>query len=77
MAHARYHLTFPPDMLGEPTIYRIHAEFGVVPNIRRANIEEHAGWMIVDLEGPSEDVDRCVAWLESGGVEAQPLEMDE
>jgi len=74
MAHARVHLTFPADMLSEPTIYRIHAEFGVVPNIRRANIEEHAGWMIVDLQGEPDDVERCVAWLETGGVQVQRLE---
>ena len=74
MAHVRVHLTFPPDLLSEPTIYRIHAEFGVVPNIRRANIEEHAGWMIVDLQGEPGDVERCLAWLEGAGVQAQRLD---
>jgi ABC-type methionine transport system ATPase subunit len=63
-----FHLTFPEHLLSEPLLYRIHPEFDLVPNIRRANIEERAGWVILDLDGSQENIDRCLAWLERAGV---------
>lgn len=74
MTRRTFHLTFPEQLLSEPLLYRIHPEFGLVPNIRRANIEEHAGWVIVDLDGSQEDIERCLEWLESAGVRIAPID---
>ena len=35
----------------EPVIYEIVKQFSVVPNIRRASIQEHTGWMVLELAG--------------------------
>ena len=35
-------------------IYEIVKEYDVVPNIRRAGIEAHEGWVILELTGPTE-----------------------
>jgi ABC-type methionine transport system ATPase subunit len=74
MARGTFHLTFPEDLIREPFIYRIHPEFQLVPNIRRANIEEHAGWMIVDLEGSEENIARCLSWLADAGVKVDRID---
>ncbi len=44
-------LTFPETRATEPVIYRIVTDFDVVPNIRRAAIENHLGWMVIELDG--------------------------
>ena len=74
MARSRFHLTFPEHLIREPMVYRIGKDFDLVPNIRRANIEETSAWMIMDLEGAEEDIARAVAWLEEGGVKVDRIE---
>jgi L-aspartate semialdehyde sulfurtransferase ferredoxin len=74
MGGGRFHLTFPQHLIEEPTIYRIHSDFGLRSNIRRANVDDTAAWVILDLEGPDEDVERCLAWLGEQGVEVQRLD---
>ena len=32
-------------------IYELVKQFDVVPNLRRANVEAHSGWMILELVG--------------------------
>ncbi|HLB62723.1 MAG TPA: NIL domain-containing protein [Actinomycetota bacterium] len=74
MAKARFHLTFPEHLIREPMVYRIGRDFDLVPNIRRANIEETSAWMIMDLEGAEADISRAIAWLEEGGVKVDRIE---
>lgn len=76
MAKARFHLTFPEHLIREPMVYRIGADFDLVPNIRRANIEETSAWMIIDLEGDEGNIGRAIAWLTEGGVKVDRIETD-
>ncbi len=64
----RVQLTFPPGPATDPVIYEVVTRFGVIPNIRRALIQDHSGWMVCDLGGDPEAVDHAVAWMESIGV---------
>jgi ABC-type methionine transport system ATPase subunit len=73
---ARLHLTFPEHLLQEPVLYRLGREFDVVTNIRRANIDEHAGWVILEMDGPDDEVVRSVAWLTDQGIQVDRLEED-
>lgn len=61
-------LSFPPGPATDPVIYQIITKFGVVPNIRRALIQDHSGWMVCDLGGDPARVDEAIAWMESIGV---------
>ena len=76
MSRARFHLTFPEHLVQEPMVYRIGREFGLVPNIRRANIDERSAWMIMDLEGADEDIVRAVSWLAEQGVQVDRIKDD-
>ena len=68
MSTARLHLTFPGRLASEPILHRLATGFGLVTNIRRANIEERGGWVIVEVVGDDERIAEAVAWLAEGGL---------
>ena len=65
---ARLHLTFPGHLASEPILHRLATEFGLVTNIRRANIEERGGWVIVEVDGDDERIADAVVWLAERGL---------
>jgi L-aspartate semialdehyde sulfurtransferase ferredoxin len=69
----RVKLTFPEGLIKEPVLGRMVRQFDVLPNIRRANVEEHVGWIVCELDGEPTAVDAAVAWLEEVGVEVDHL----
>jgi ABC-type methionine transport system ATPase subunit len=76
MKHLRIQLTFAQDTVTEPVIYGIVKRFEVVPNIRRAAIENHVGWMVLDLAGTPEALDSAIAYLRESGVDVASAEGD-
>jgi ABC-type methionine transport system ATPase subunit len=70
---ARVKLTFPEELIKEPLLGRLVREFDVLPNIRRANVEETVGWIVCELSGEPPDVDRALAWLADKGVQVDRL----
>jgi len=66
-------LTFPEELVTSPVIARLAIDYAVIANIRRANVEEHAGWIVCELEGTDEAIDAGVAWLTSAGVKVDWL----
>ncbi len=73
MRPARVKLTFPEQLVREPIVGRMVRDFGVLPNIRRASVEEHVGWMICEIDGEQGRVDAAVAWLVDLGVQVDRL----
>lgn len=71
-----FRLTFSPSNVTEPVVYRLGSEFGVVTNIRRANVSKDSGWVVLELQGSEEDVERAVAWAREKGVLVEPLSGD-
>jgi L-aspartate semialdehyde sulfurtransferase ferredoxin len=71
--YARVKLTFPEHLIRQPVIARLCREFDVMPNIRRASVEEHYGWMVLELGGEDQVVDHAVEWLRDQGVEVDLL----
>ena len=69
----RVKLTFPEALIKQPVIGRMVREFDVMPNIRRANVEESFGWVICELGGEAEAVERAIDWLHDLGVEVDRL----
>lgn len=64
----RVKLTFPDALIRVPVLARLTRTFEVEPNIRRANVEEHEGWIICELVGGAEPIEAAVAWLRAEGV---------
>ncbi len=55
MARRGVMFTFPPELIKEPIIYKLGQQFNVVTNIRRADVNGNKGWVVLELEGKSED----------------------
>lgn len=69
-------LTFPETQVTEPIVYHMATDYNVVPNIRRAAIENHFGWMVIQLEGEPQDIVRAKAYLERLGIKVDSAEGD-
>jgi ABC-type methionine transport system ATPase subunit len=69
----RVKLTFPEHLIKRPLLGLLVREFDVLPNIRRANVEETVGWIICELGGEDDAVEKAVTWLEESGVQVDRL----
>lgn len=76
MSRSRLHLSFPEPLVERPVIYEAANRFGVVPNIRRANVETHSGWVILELTGEQTAIDDAVTWFSEVGVVVNRMEGD-
>lgn len=76
MTKKHLRLTFPEAQVTEPVIYHVVKDFNVIPSIRRAAIENHFGWMIIELSGETADVEAAISYLENLGIEVVSAEGD-
>ncbi len=76
MAKRRVHLTFPGTLADEPIMWQLCRDFGLVFNIRQADMAESVGWMMLQLEGDDETMERGIRWLEDKGIKVSPIEQD-
>ena len=76
MAKMRLSLRFSKDLVTKPIIYQLGYDFKVVTNIRRANIDEEIGWMILELDGEMDEIERAMEDLVKLGVKVDPIEGD-
>ena len=75
-ASDRFFVSFPEELVDRPMTYEIVKRFDVVPNIRRANVEAHSGWMILELSGDATALEEAVAYLEEVGCTVNRMEGD-
>ena len=73
MAKRRVMLTFPTELLVEPVTYNLGQQFNLVTNIRRGEITEDRGWVVLELEGKDEDIEDGITWAISKGVRVGPV----
>jgi len=76
MARRRLKLIFGPSLVKEPVIYQLGRKFEIVTNIRRADVTKDQGWVLLEVSGEPEELDRGVEFLESKGVKVEPAEGD-
>ncbi|HBF01264.1 MAG: NIL domain-containing protein [Dehalococcoidia bacterium] len=76
MVTKRVKFTFPQELIKEPVIYKLGVDFGIVTNIRRADIRDDMGWVVLELEGESDVVDEGLEWVISTGVRVDPIAGD-
>jgi len=68
--------TFPPELIKEPIIYNFGQQFNVITNIRRADISEDKGWIVLELEGEESNIEQGIAWVTSKGIRVDPVTED-
>jgi L-aspartate semialdehyde sulfurtransferase ferredoxin len=71
VTNVRVKLTFPEHLVKQPIIARMVREFNVLPNIRRASVEETMGWIVCELGGEADSVEKSITWLRDLGVEGE------
>jgi len=73
LTSVRVKLTFPEQLVRQQLLARMVREFDVMPNIRRANVEERFGWIVCEIGGDDDAVERALTWLEAAGVQVDRL----
>ncbi|MCU1492938.1 MAG: ferredoxin [Acidimicrobiaceae bacterium] len=69
----RVRLVFPDALVREPVLAQLARTFELEPNIRRAAVEEDSGWIVCELSGGPEAIERGLAWLTETGVRVEQL----
>ena len=76
MVKRRVKFTFPPDLVSQPVIFNMGKQFQVVTNIRRANVTRERGWVVLEVSGEEDEIERALRWARDTGVRVDPLEGD-
>ena len=72
----RLWLMFPPAKIKNPVIWELGQKFNVITNIRQASITDELGIVCLELEGPPQEVTASIHWLEKGGINVEPVEIN-
>ena len=76
MASQRVKFTFPQELITLPVIYELGKQFNIITNIRRADVTEDRGWVILQLEGDLGEIDKGLEWVATQGVRVDPVQGD-
>ena len=76
MGTQRVKFTFMTELVKEPIIYRLGQEFNLVTNIRRADVREDMGWVVLELDGDDTEIERGLDWVAAIGVRVDPVSGD-
>ena len=76
MARKRVKFTFPRELITEPVIYELGRKFSIVTNIRRADVRDDMGWVVLELEGKEDEIDNGLQWVTASGVRVDPVSGD-
>jgi ABC-type methionine transport system ATPase subunit len=64
----RVRITFPESDVRRPVLATMVRRFDVEPNIRRADVEEHRGWIVCEVEGEAAQVEAALDWVRGEGI---------
>ena len=76
MGKQRVKFTFLGDLVKEPIIYNLGRDFKIVTNIRRADVQEDMGWVVLELDGEDDEIQRGLKWVGTTGVRIDPVSGD-
>ena len=76
MAKQRVKFTFPQELITLPIIYELGKQYSIITNVRRADVTEDRGWVVLEMDGPIEEIERALAWVASKGVRVDPVQGD-
>ncbi|MFC1951745.1 NIL domain-containing protein [Chloroflexota bacterium] len=65
--------TFPDELIKDPIIFTLSHQFKVMTSIRRADVSEDRGWVVLELEGEEKEIEQGIAWVISKGVRVDPV----
>lgn len=70
-------LHFPPNMTGQPVVYRLVRDFNLNFNILKASVSPgEEGLLIMELSGAQKNYDKGIQYLTGVGIRIQSLSQD-
>lgn len=76
MTRKRIKFTFVHELIKEPVIWKLAKQFDVITNIRRADVTDDRGWVILEVDGDADEIERGLKWVEEQGVRVDPVSED-
>ena len=76
MGMTRVKFTYEQEMIKRPIIYDLGRRFEIITNIRRADVREDMGWVVLELEGEEEEIRKGLEWVVGSGVRVDPIAGD-
>ncbi len=76
MSSRRVKFTYSEKLITEPVIYELGHKFKIVTNIRRADVRKDVGWVVLELVGDDDEIDKGLEWVASSGVRVDPVTGD-
>jgi ABC-type methionine transport system ATPase subunit len=76
MGKQRVKFSFSTQMIKEPVIYQLGQDFKIATNIRRADVGDEIGWVLLELDGEEAEIKRGLDWVSSTGVRVDPVSGD-
>lgn len=76
MAKQRVKFTFPQELITLPIIYELGRQFSIVTNVRRADVTDDRGWVVLEMDGAIEEIERGLEWVAAKGVRVDPVQGD-
>ncbi len=73
MVGIRVRLTYPDSLVKEPIIAKMIKKFDVVPNIRTAQVVGDTGFVVLELDGLSSELDLAIAWFKELGIQVDVI----
>ena len=59
----RVKFTYEQEMIKEPIISMLSKDFDLVTNIRRADVREDMGWVVLEIEGEEDEIQKALDWV--------------
>ena len=76
MGMKRVKFTYEKEMIKRPIISEMSRKFDILTNIRRADVREDMGWVLLELEGDDGEIQRGLDWAVEHGVRVDPIAGD-
>ena len=62
-------LIYPPSLISEPILYQLIKRFQIEVNIREAHITLEEGWLEVELNGETNELNLAIKYMVDKGIE--------
>ncbi len=68
MPSRQVRLIYPPFLVDQPILYELIKKFGVTTNIRKADVNDGGGLLVMEMRAEDEVLDQALAWLQGLGI---------
>ena len=68
MSKVRVKLFFSGPSIKRPLVYELGQKYDLITNIRRAEITDTGGWVVLELDAKKNEIKKSIEWAENEGV---------